>query len=252
MQALIGLVALIFPLCGHALGEFAGIYFGTFMGTGSGHFAALVRANNTAVISFYDQLDEQGAIVKAIPVNTGGTFSFPLEADTVAGIFTETGVSGTSQGPGTNVTFSGTKAPFTGPLEAAGGYFSGSKLQGTVTCGGVPQGTVVSGTIDLLVAADGMAYMFGVTNLDGALLGVEGGFFDVSDNGIISGTLLDGTKITGLVNLGVPGATGELLFNDGYCTAQGDWVAPRVEVLPQAPTSSPAVSFMPWLPLLLE
>jgi hypothetical protein len=252
IRILIGLAVLISPSYGQAVGEYAGTYFGTFNGSASGQFTALVRADNTAVISFYDQADEEGAIIATLPVNPDGSFSFAQESDTTSGTFTATGISGTSTGPGTSVVFNGTRSPSTGPLEYAGGYFSGTKQQGTVSCGGEPLGTDVSGTIELIVAEDGMSYMFGITNLDGDFLGMEGGFFSVSDSGVISGTLLDNTQISGSVSLGVPEANGQLYFNDGDCIAELIWYTPRVEGLPRPPSSPSGNRSMPWLPILLE
>jgi len=241
---LLGLMLLVLPFRGFALGEFAGTYFGTFSGTDSGQFAMLVRADNTAVVSFYEQYDEEGLILSTLPINTDGSFSFMTGGDTVNGMLSDTGVSGTSTGPGTSITFSGTKAPAAGPLKDAGGYFSGTKLQGSVVCNGIPQGNV-SGTVELIVAADGTAYMFGITYLNNSILGMEGGFLNVSAGGTISGTLLDTTQISGTVNLVTPGASGSLYFTDNVCTAQGTWSAARVDSLP-APfiPMPPAVTFL--------
>ncbi len=185
-----------------AQNAFAGIYFGTFSGANdSGQFGILVRTNGTAVITFYDGIDQLGGINENVGINPDGSFTktnIDGKGTSVSGTFTATSVSGqfvASDGSFGN--FTGSKISNIGFLRVAGGYYKGL-VSGVVTANGVLQFST-SGTLFALVAANGAVFGFGFAS-GGGQSAETGGFFSVSSGGTVSGTLLDGTVISGNVN----------------------------------------------------
>ncbi len=224
-----------------AQSQFAGVYTGTFFSLcdpDDGQFAALVETDGTALFLVYDRLDEEGGLTQGVNVNPDGSFTFTdidgAFTTVVTGTFTTTGVSadytvngdGLKNCPGT---LSGTKRPTTGFLAAAGGYYTGT-LSGNVKLGTTNLGST-SGTLKIIAAADGQAFVIGFASgtIDGVPEETEtGAKFTIASNGSISATLLDGTNITGSINIAGLSASGTFsAVVDEGAIHSGTWAVTR-------------------------
>ncbi len=208
------------PTTAVAQSQFAGAYFGTYDSAcdpDDGQFAVLVQTNGTAKLLAYDLIHEEIDVDRGIIVNPDGSFGFtetePGLESVVTGNFTPTGVSGsftdtTVDGVCTG-TFIGTKRPTTGFLDAAGGFYTGT-LSGNVKFGTTNLGST-SGTLKIIAAADGQAFVIGFASgtIDGVPEETEtGGKFTIASNGSINATLLDGTNVIGSINIAGLSASG--------------------------------------------
>lgn len=197
-------VACLFIVPSEALGqaEFSGVYFGTFSGThDSGQLGILVGTNGSAVIMFYDAVDNVGGINENVGINPDGSFvktNIDGMGTSVSGIFSASSVSGNFvASDGSSGSFFASKVSNIGSLRTSGGYYKGS-VSGVVTANGVAQFNT-SGSLFVIIAANGTSFGFGFAS-GGGQRAETGGFFNVSSGGTVSGTLLDGTSFSGTLN----------------------------------------------------
>ena len=182
--------------------DFSGVYFGTFSGANdSGQLGILVRTNGSAVIIFYDAIDNVGGVNENVGINPDGSFAkinIAGRGTSVSGTFSASSASGNFvTSDGSTGSFIANKVSDTGFLQTAGGYYKGS-LSGVVTANGIFAFNT-SGSLFAIVAANGAGFAFAFAS-GGGSVAQDGGFISVSLGGTVSGTLLDGTSISGAVN----------------------------------------------------
>jgi len=215
--------------------QFAGVYTGTISGSfDSGEFAVMVRNNRTATVLWHDGLDETGGVLQ-FSVNTDGSFNFDLPVspfDTVSGQISGSTISG-NIGPTEPGVIQGSKSPSSGFLEDAGGLFVGVVSGNWMEDG---ESGTYSGDLTGIVDAVGnaMVYMLVDVFAGQQLIEVDetGGFVSVSQNGTVSGTLLDGVVITGSFNTNNLSASGDASFSEPGASSSGPWSMSRQEALP--------------------
>ncbi len=230
---LLSLCLFCIPLHSLASSEFAGVYGGTFSATfDNGEFAMYVDAHGKMTVMGYDTIDEEGYKGEDIPVADDGSFNFDTNlGDSVVGLFTPTGVSGTYTGPDGPGTFAGVKSPPSGFFEIAGGLY-----EGTMSGSFVDEGTAGTFAGDLTVTVDavGSGFMYADVNLFVGGVFQEnvqiGALVSVDPAGNVTGTLPDNVAVAGTMNTNAFTGTGTFL-EPPPDTVNGTWNISRVGVL---------------------
>ncbi len=229
-------MAPVHPL--YAVGEFTGVYTGTFFGNfDDGDFSLMVRPDNTAIALFYDVFDEEGGIAQ-LNIENDGSFSFvsPIPPfDSVTGQISGNNIDAAicCVEPGTVV---GTRSSDSGPYKDSGGLYVGE-----LTGSGIEDGTPVTfdGQIYFIVNAPGnmMVYVLVDVFVGGAFVeeGETGGTLFAAANGTINGALPDGVTLNGSINMAKLTSTGNWSFVDPDTNDSGMWNASRTEALPVLP-----------------
>jgi hypothetical protein len=196
---------------------YQGFYFGTTSGQcESGQFAVAVRADRTAIVFNYDSFDELGGVTTDVTIEADGTFQIlDIDGDgtNVEGTISGSSISGTINEIGCSEgNFTGSRASCE-DLADVSGFYTGT-MSGSLTVTGEGVDTGVSGDYSLLVAADGQTFGYGdVLSSVFMASADDGGFLSTSSNGVVSGTFLGDTVISGNLNLGSLTGSGTANFS---------------------------------------
>jgi hypothetical protein len=128
--------------------SYAGVYFGTYSGTGEqGNVAFLVGNDGWGAFLSYANNGDGGAYKEGFNVGTGGSFNFSLAGGTqVMGVISGSSLSGTYFGLEGSGSFNATLKSASGTLQSSVGYYTGNVKNGS--------GTAL-GNLRLILAADG-------------------------------------------------------------------------------------------------
>jgi hypothetical protein len=232
-----------------AQADLAGVFFGNVSGgvTAFGQFGVMLRTKGTAIfvmdVRFVSIARDGSASSKEVvfvnqnvAVANNGTFSqtnIDGQGTAVSGQFTESGLSGTIVEPsGASARISGVRAPNSGFMVGAGGFYQGP-LSGTETINGVPV-VNFSGTFSALVAADGGGFAFAVRQ-GGGEIKKDGFEVDVASDFSITGSvsIVDFEGSLDPVTMTASGTfAGDIDLGGDVFGQSGAWSMKRLEALP--------------------